>query len=175
MTNQYHLLTPSMRARFEEKRDARKCLIGALVFLCGASLIYLSSFVPSKNDSILLATFLTGLAVCIYGVSKIVFGSKTLTDSKTGAKVETRDIYFSAKDKTAVMNAINNGNWNALGGESLSSTTSPVRLCTWYTNNGQYASAMLMEYVPYEYVPVTQVKEIPDELRDKFIKYVKSR
>lgn len=175
MSTQYNQLSPEMKARFIEKRDVPQCLLSLMATSLGIGIICLTSIFGSGDETVYYALFFVGLAVSIYGLARAAFGCKTLRDEATGSRLEKRDIYFSASDKQAIMNALNNGQWDGIGGENPSSGTSPLRLCAWFTRNGKYASAMLMEYVPYEYVPVTQVREIPDDIRERFINFVNRR
>ncbi len=174
MSNQYNQLSNEQKERFEEKVDKTKRITSLALVVIGVALMCVAFIEPLHGGSMFYVALLVGLVLAVYGGVKAAFGCTMLTDSKTGSKVEMRNIYFQSSDKGEVMNAINNGKWSNLNKGSQSTTTLPICLRTWFTSNGQYASTLLLEYVPYEYVPVTKIQEIPDDARNSFINFVKN-
>ncbi len=173
MSTKYNQLSDELKGRFEEKTDGTKRVVSLALFVAGIALMCVAFLEPLHGGSMFYVALLGGLALAVYGGVKAAFGCTMLTDTKTGSKVEVRNIYFQSADKSDVMNVISNGKWGSLNKGSQSTTTLPICLRTWFTDNGQYASTLLLEYVPYEYVPVTKIQEIQDGDRESFIDYVK--
>ncbi len=162
-------LTDELKARFEERTNNKVRAISLASFIIGVALI-IGAFADSTNGgAIFYIGILAGLTLAIYGGVKAAFGSTILTDTQTGAPVEMRNLYFAASDKNAVISALANEQWDALKNGKSSGGTLPLCLKAWYTKDGGYASAMLMEYVPYQYVPVGKLKEVSAETRQAFI------
>lgn len=162
-------LSDELKARFEERANGKVRAISLACFVVGIVLI-IGAFADSANEGVIFYIgILAGLALSIYGGVKAAFGSTILTDTKTGSPVEVRSIYFAASDKNNVISALENEKWDALKAGKSCGGTLPLCLKAWYTKDGGYASAMLMEYVPYQYVPVGKLKEVSAETRQAFI------
>lgn len=174
MSNQHFQLAEEQNGRFEEKCDRTKRIGSLLMFVAGMALLCVAFSGAVSGDALFYTTIVAGLALATYGVVKAAFGCRVLVDSKTGVRVDCMNLYFQATCKNEIMAAINNHDWQAIGKGSRTTTTLPLCLRSWYTVDGQYASTMLMEYVPYEYVPVTGLQEIPAEARPSFISSIKN-
>lgn len=169
MSNQHFQLAEGQNGRFEEKCDRAKRIGSLFMFVAGMAILCVAFSGLMDSDALFYTTIVAGLALATYGVVKAAFGCRVLVDTKTGVRVDCLNLYFQATSKNEILAAINNGDWDALGKGSRTTTTLPLCLRSWYTVDGQYASTMLMEYVPYEYVPVTGLQEIPAEARASFI------
>lgn len=174
MSHTNDLLAKEQNGRFEEKCDTKKRIVSLLSAIIGLGLVASALAGAFSSDTLFYAAIVIGLVLAIYGIAKMAFGCSVLTDTKTGSKVETRNIYFPSSEKTAILNAISNGDWNEINKGSQTSTL-PLCLRAWFTEDGNYASIILLEYVPYEYVPVTRLQEVQSDLRNSFIVKIKEK
>ncbi len=176
MSQTNDLLAKEQNGRFAEKCDAKKRIVSLVSAVMGLGLVAAAlAGAFSNNDTLFYTAIVIGLVLALYGVAKMAFGCSVLTDTKSGAKVETRNIYFPSSEKAAILNAISNGDWKEINKGSQTTSTLPLCLRAWFTEDGSYASTMLLEYVPYEYVPVTRLQEVQDDVRNSFILKIKEK
>ncbi len=169
MSDKYSDLSEELKVRFVERTDTTKRIISIICLAIGVGLLIAAFTETAQGGALFYVGVLGGLALSLYGGIKAAFGCSVLTDSETGAKVETRSLYFQAAEKGNLLSALENEKWDVLKKTNSSSSTLPLCLKAWFTKDGGYASAMLMEYVPYQYVPVGRLREVSAASRGTFI------
>ncbi len=175
MSRTNDLLAKEQNGRFAEKCDSKKRMVSLVSAVIGLGLVAAALASAISNDTLFYTAIVIGLVLALYGIAKMAFGCSVLTDTKTGAKVETRNIYFPSSEKAAILNAISNGDWEEINKGSQTTSTLPLCLRIWFTADGSYASTMLLEYVPYEYVPVTGLHEVQSDMRNALILKIKEK
>lgn len=161
-----------MAGRFEERTNKMSRSIGIACLVVGIALIVFAFTDSAQGGPMFYIGFLVGLSLAIYGGVKAVFGSTEIYDSRTGATVMAKSMYYTAACKGDLISALEKEQWDALK-KSSSSCSQPLCLRVWYTKDGSYASAQLTEFVPYQYVPVGKLKEIPEGAREGFLNVIK--
>lgn len=161
-----------MKGRFDERTDKKSLAIGIVGLVVGVVLLVLAFSESAQGGAMFYIGILLGLSLAIYGGVKAAFGSTEVYDSKTGASVKTKSVYFPAASKGELMSALENEKWEALK-KASNSSSQPLCLKVWFTKDGGYASAQLTEFVPYQYVPVGGLKEVSDAARGAFLDALK--
>lgn len=161
-----------MIGRFGERTNKAYRTVGIACLVAGLALIAFAFTDTAKGGPLFYAGFLLGLGMAIYGGVKALFGSTEIYDSESGETVKTKSVFYPAESKVDLMNALANEKWDALK-KSSSSCSLPLCIKVWYTKDGSYASAQLMEFVPYQYEPVGKLKEISDSARAAFLDALK--
>lgn len=170
MTNED--IANEMIGRFCERTNKTWRTVGIICLAVGIALIACAFTDSAKGGPMFYAGFLFGLGFAIYGGVKALFGSTEIYDTKSGETVKTKSVFYPAGSKGELMNALADEKWDALK-KSSSGCSQPLCIKVWYTKDGSYASAQLMEFVPYQYEPVGKLKEISDGARAAFLDAVK--
>lgn len=147
-----------LEERFCERTNVSRRLLGLALLFVGSALFVLSLLEYFGNDTLCYLVLFAGLFIAVFGCVYAMFSSSMLVDVSTGQRVLSRVLYFTADQKQRLLSDINNNNWTDLSQGASSATTLPLCLHLWYTADNSFASALLMEYVPYDYVPITQLK-----------------
>ncbi len=166
-------LTEEMRGRFEERTNKTARVASLACLAAGITLLAAALSQSAHGGLTFVMGGICGLALAIYGGVKASFGCTILTDKQTGAVLETRDMYFPAGAKSEILSAMENERWDCIKKLAKEGCQQPLMLRAWYTKDGGFASAMLMEFVPYQYVPIGSAKELPAESRRSFIEAVR--
>lgn len=173
MSSNINTLTDEMKGRFEERTNMPSRITGLVCMAIGIALLAIALSHSANGGIVFVGGGVLGLTLSIYGGVKAAFGSTVLTDKTTGAVLESRSIYYAAGSKSEISSALENEEWRPLKSLAKNSCQQPLCLKAWYTKDGGYASAMLMEFVPYQYVPTGRLKEISREKIREFIEAIK--
>lgn len=134
-------------------------MTGIIVLVLAAASFYAGTF-WGENSVANMSLFILGIALGIFGLVKLFMGKKSFYHIESGKKVTLRRLTFSKNEMHRLQTALETKAFDQIGsmkqGENKSSD---LRLDLYISSDKQYASAQIMEFVPFEYQAVAEAAQ----------------
>ena len=135
---------------------------GIIVVIAAAAAFYAGSLTDG-NSVLSMSLFMLGVALGIFGLIKLFMGKKVCYCRESGKKVSLHRLTFNKSEMKRVQNILEEKNFEQLKnikrGENKSSD---IRLDIYISSDKQYATAQIMEFVPFEYQAVGEAQQYHD-------------
>ena len=104
--------------------------------------------------------FILGIALGIFGFIKIFMGEKVFYHKETGTKLRFKRLTFSKNERNRLEKILQEKNFEQIGSIALGENkSSDIRLDIYISTDKQYASAQIMEFIPFEYQAIGRAAE----------------
>lgn len=117
--------------------------------------VLVEAYSPSLMDKMNLVTglWVLGFSLIVVGVVGLAVPRKAFYYKPTGEPLKRKVMYFNAKDKNKIMDALTNGNPELLPAQIECSRTA-LMVILYCTPQNTCMLAQPMEYVPFQYVAI---------------------
>ena len=140
------------------KQAKQSPLVYIIILLAGLVFGFLSIKMLNGGSLAYGIVFVCAVLVII-GLKGILIPKKILKYAKTGEAIKKRDLFYNIEQKSNVSDCVKNGNIDELlaipQGE-----TGRIKVVFYSTPNNSYSLMQIYEYIPYEYVPITEVRRV---------------
>lgn len=147
-------------------RQRKNPVVPALISVVGVALTVWSLASPEMKESANLSSslMLLGFVLILIGIIRLIVVMKGRVPfyKPTSERLRRSEMFYDAKDKWTVCNAIEAGNIEVLNGIPKSDA-SGVLLTVYTTPSGSFTAAQVSEYVPHQFVPVTGIVQFAEE------------
>lgn len=147
-----------MKINIVRTRGVRDYLISLILFLGGCVLVALPS-----SDSVNI----TGFFLIITGMILVVMLNTSYKEEHCGARFRKKEIYFPCSCREEIYKCLN-GRCEEIPKEK-SDKGNGLRLDVYYNRKKNVAYMQMLEYVPYKYIPVTDLVKTDTEKVRKLI------
>lgn len=134
-------------------------LKGILILLVGAGVLYWGAVHVSSSSSDVLSSFLiiVGLILIVWGIIAFFMKGERYVVKSTGKVLKKHKVYIAPNYSTKLYQLVENEKYEDLHNISRTnqSNLSMEILCE---DDGQYALLQVMEFVPYNDIPMSPVK-----------------
>lgn len=132
---------------------------GIVILIIAAASFYAGSLF-GENSVLNMSLFILGIALGIFGFIKIFMGKKVFYHKETGKKVLSKRLTFSKNEKNRLEKILQEKNFEQIGSITLGENkSSDIRLDIYISTDKQYASAQIMEFIPFEYQAIGRATE----------------
>lgn len=97
--------------------------------------------------------------LAIIGLKGIIIPKKILKYAKTGEIIKKSELFYNIDEKKDVCDCVNDGRIDDLLAIKQGET-GRIKVVFYSTSNHNYSLMQIFEYIPYEYVPITEVKRV---------------
>jgi hypothetical protein len=141
--------------------------VAGLIFAAASLVLGILSFVSTfllehPSSAIGMTLMVLGLMLFVYGVFRLFNNCKQVIYKPTGGVIKARSIYFDLKDLHRLKELFEEKQFDRETG-LRSSHSGNVRLDVLLSDCKGFAAAQLFQFVPYNYVPATDILYLTDD------------
>lgn len=146
----------SIHPDIAERTSLPKVIYSLIILLLGAFSLALIFEVPDRTSAISMALMVTGSSLLLIGIFRLFWRTKEKVYLPSGSVTKEQSLFFDIADisklqelvekKQLVANTTIKSNINGL-----------VRMNIILAEDNKFAAVQLCQFVPYMYVPITQV------------------
>lgn len=141
-------------------------VIPAILLVVGAAVAVWSLQSPglAENKSLSSALMLIGGLVALYGLIRLLVGISARVPyyAPTGERLRSKKIFFELSERAALLAAFQAGDLDRIMKLARTNSSNVLLVC-YTTPSGSCILAQVQEYVPHEFVPVTDVATFTHE------------
>ncbi len=144
-------------------RQKKSLLIPALVMIFGVLITVFSDRIDIFFPSVDLdaALMLSGVILAIAGLVNLIIDATHKTGvpvlAETGEKLQRYQLFYDTNKKNELCDCIENADFNRMARIPKGSVSSVI-VTVYSTKSGSLALAQVAEFVPHQFVPVTNIK-----------------
>lgn len=132
---------------------------GIIVVIVAAAAFYAGSL-TNGNSVLSMSLFMLGVALGIFGLIKLFMGKKVFYCRESGTKVSLHRLTFDKNEIRHLQRILEEKTFEQIGGINKGSNkSSDIRLDIYISADKQYATAQIMEFVPFEYQAVGEARQ----------------
>jgi len=140
------------------KQSKQSPLVYIVIILAGVVLGFLSIKTLDNQNLAYGVAFVCAILVII-GLKGVFVPKKILKYAKTGDIIKKRELFYNIDQKTNVCDCVKNGVIDELLAIQQGDT-GRIKVVFYSTPNHNYSLMQIFEYIPYEYVPISEVKRV---------------
>ena len=127
-------------------------ILGAAILWCGANYIN-----TAKGDTLSSVVIMIGLGVVVWGIAAFFVKKECYIYKPTGKALKKRKVYVAANQSSRLYDILEQDKLDDL--QSLTrANQSNLSVEAYCTDDDQYALLQVLEFIPYNDVPMTPVK-----------------
>ena len=111
------------------------------------------------NGSLAYGIVFVCAILAIIGLKGIFIPKRILKYAKTGELIKKKELFFNIDEKNNVCDCVKNGNIDELLAIQQGDT-GRIKVVLYSTPNHNYSVMQIFEYIPYEYVSISEVKTV---------------
>lgn len=132
---------------------------GIIVVIVAAAAFYAGSL-TNGNSVLSMSLFMLGVALGIFGLIKLFMGKKVFYCRESGTKVALHRLTFDKNEIRHLQRILEEKTFEQIGSINKGSNkSSDIRLDIYISTDKQYATAQIMEFVPFEYQAVGEARQ----------------
>ena len=136
-------------------------LYSVVMLLAGLFLFVFDFEIHDKSSALSMTLMVIGTALILYAVYRIFWRSSELVYLPTGSVAKEYSLFYDLKHLNTLTDLLNHGCPDAshcMKGEASGN----VRLDIMLSRDNRFAAVQLFQFVPYSYMPVTEVRYYTD-------------
>ena len=152
----------SQKNNYKNEHIASKKALSAtgIVTLIVAAVSFYAGSLFGENSVLNMSLFILGIALGIFGFIKIFMGEKVFYHKETRTKLRFKRLTFSKNERNRLEKILQEKNFEQIGSIALGENkSSDIRLDIYISTDKQYASAQIMEFIPFEYQAIGRAAE----------------
>ncbi len=140
------------------KQGRQNPVVYVIILLAGIVFGFLSIKMLG-NGSLAYGIVFVCAILAIIGLKGIIIPKKILKYAKTGEVLKKKELFFNIDQKGNVCDCVKNGNVDELLAIQQGDT-GRIKVVLYSTPNHNYSVMQIFEYIPYEYVSISEVKTV---------------
>lgn len=121
-------------------------------------LIFLAQYTSEISSSLHIFTLSAATILGIIGLVKLFNGKTKIIYNKTGCAVKSSEYYFESIDMGKLLRLVENKQFAEITKlKQISADRHGIKLDLMISDDKKYASAQLLQFIPFEYQPISGV------------------
>ena len=151
-------------------KKQKSALRGIILIVVGAAVLYFGAIQTAEMLSSVL--IIAGLIIVVWGIAAFFTKGERFIYKPTGKIMHKKKIYISPTYSSKLYQIVEDGNYAELKNVTRA-PQSNLSIEALYTDDGTYALVQVMEFVPYNDIPMTPVKECQGEQARDLVAFLK--
>ena len=155
-------------------KKQKSALKGIILIILGAVVLYFGATHTSSSSADIISSVLiiAGLIIVIWGIAAFFTKGERYYYKPTGKLMHKKKVYISPTYSSKLYQIVEEGNYAELKNVTRA-PQSNLSIEALYTDDGAYALVQVMEFVPYNDIPMTPVKECQGEQARDLVAFLK--
>ena len=129
-----------------------------------AAIFYGNTLIQGENTSLKMALMVAGSILVIIGLIKIMAGKKMIIYKANGCPMKRHDLYFDNHEMHKLQQSLENKQFDILPKlKPAEGNKAGIKLDLFISDDNKYASAQVLQFIPFDYEPVTAPMNFYDE------------
>ena len=154
----YGNVDASILADGNVKQGRQNPVVYVIILLAGIVFGFLSIKMLGNGNLAYGIVFVCAI-LAIIGLKGIFIPKRILKYAKTGELIKKKELFFNIDEKNNVCDCVKNGNIDELLAIQQGDT-GRIKVVLYSTPNHNYSVMQIFEYIPYEYVSISEVKTV---------------
>lgn len=156
------------------EKKTKSAFKGIILLIVGAVVLYFGATHTSSSSADIISSVLiiAGLIIGIWGIATFFTKGERFIYKPTGKMMHKKKIYISPTYSAKLYQIVEDGNYAELKNVTCA-PQSNLSIEALYTDDGTYALVQVMEFVPYNDIPMTPVKECQGEQARNLVDFLK--
>lgn len=139
--------------------------VSGIIYLVIAIALFLgNTFIQGGNTSLKMALMIAGAIFTIIGLVKIMAGKKMIIYKGTGCPMKKRDLYFDNREMNKLQQSLADKQFDVLPKlKPAEGHKAGIKLNLFISDDKKYASAQILQFIPFDYEPVSAPINFYDE------------
>lgn len=139
-------------------------IAGILYLAIAAAIFYGNTLIQGENTSLKMALMVAGSILVIIGLVKIMAGKKMIIYKANGCPMKRHDLYFDNHEMHKLQQSLENKQFDILPKlKPAEGNKAGIKLDLFISDDNKYASAQVLQFIPFDYEPVTAPMNFYDE------------
>ena len=139
-------------------------IAGIIYLVIAAGVFFGNSLIIGENTSLKMALIVLGSIFLIIGLIKVLAGKKIITCKATGSLMKKYDFYFDNHEMNKLQQSLGNKQFDVLSKlKRAEGNKAGVKLNLFISEDKTYASAQVLQFIPFDYEPVAAPINFYDE------------
>lgn len=137
---------------------------GILYLAIAAAIFYGNTLIEGENTSLKMALMIAGSILVIVGIVKVMAGKKMIIYKANGCPMKRRDLYFDNHEIHKLQQSLENKQFDVLPKlKPAEGNKAGIKLDLFISEDKKYASAQVLQFIPFDYEPVAAPISFYDE------------
>lgn len=139
--------------------------ISGIIYLAIAIAIFFgNTLIQGENTSLKMAMMIAGSIFVIIGLVKIMAGKKKIIYKANGCPMKRCDLYFDNHEMHRLQQSLENKQFDVLPKlKPAEGNKAGIKLNLFISEDKKYASAQVLQFIPFDYEPVSAPISFYDE------------